>query len=569
MIKQSRTYSKFFNIDHSVVNKKKIDLLVNKAVEINKFKNLISKAIHDDILEYRDSTKYEMNGHFGKLRFEELSAIDPNHSFNKNDYKNILNYTDRQEAIIEVWTTYRMDFARIKQNMSFKVYKEIKITHYKINTKEHVKGSVKSVTFIQKQTPLTNCLRFLCRYGHINITEEIKYNLSVGKWNDDEKLQAVYENILYYLIKFGEERLLTLAISKRERLIKSISLHDFKSLSYKTQNRTLTKNIVTNNYEKKSRIDGFITSTGYAGYKQLNIPIKISNSYHGKLDEYSDSYIVKFKGNKPYQIILTKTQDEFIPENNTNYLGVDTNIKNNLFATSDGFDININEKLIQGYSTFLLKMDNRAAMKDKCLSKKLSSRRKTKYKFWLTRIHNMIIEKAVQLIKTAKSKGYNHLVLEDLNFISSKLPSMNQDYGIKNGRMIKMLQLGSVKDTIHRIAWKYGLNVSFVQPEHTSQTCSVCGNIDPNNRKYQEEFVCTVCGHANNADTNSSINIRNRIELKVLAESLLSFNGYEFEPKILKHERVKEILIDYFDVDFDVSKDGTGIPVKGKKDLKL
>ena len=181
----------------------------------------------------------------------------------------------------------------------------------------------------------------------------------------------------------------------------------------------------------------------------------------------------------------------------------------------------------------------------------------------------MIIEKAVQLIKTAKSKGYNHLVLEDLNFISSKLPSMNQDYGIKNGRMIKMLQLGSVKDTIHRIAWKYGLNVSFVQPEHTSQTCSVCGNIDPNNRKYQEEFVCTVCGHANNADTNSSINIRNRIELKVLAESLLSFNGYEFEPKILKHERVKEILIDYFDVDFDVSKDGTGIPVKGKKDLKL
>ena len=34
-----------------------------------------------------------------------------------------------------------------------KVYKEIKITHYKINTKEHVKGAVKSVNFIQKETP--------------------------------------------------------------------------------------------------------------------------------------------------------------------------------------------------------------------------------------------------------------------------------------------------------------------------------------------------------------------------------------------------------------------------------
>ena len=71
------------------------------------------------------------------------------------------------------------------------------------------------------------------------------------------------------------------------------------------------------------------------------------------------------------------------------------------------------------------------------------------------------------------------------------------------------------------------------------------------------------------ADTNSSINIRNRVTLEVLKDKLLSFNGYEFEPKLMKHEKIKEILIDYFDSDY-VSKDGTGIVLKKtKKELKL
>ena len=140
---QIRTYSKFLNIDCSVVNQKKIDLLINKALEINKFKNIISKAIHQDILEYKDRSKFDTITDFNKLTFEELSAINPNHTFNKIDYETILNHTDRHCAIEEVWITYRMDFARIKQDMNFKVYKEIKITHYKRNTKEHVKGRYK------------------------------------------------------------------------------------------------------------------------------------------------------------------------------------------------------------------------------------------------------------------------------------------------------------------------------------------------------------------------------------------------------------------------------------------
>jgi putative transposase len=46
-----------------------------------------------------------------------------------------------------------------------------------------------------------------------------------------------------------------------------------------------------------------------------------------------------------------------------------------------------------------------------------------------------------------------------------------------------------------------------VPAPYTSQSCSACGNVDKNNRKSQAEFVCTKCGHTENADINAAKNI--------------------------------------------------------------
>jgi len=46
-----------------------------------------------------------------------------------------------------------------------------------------------------------------------------------------------------------------------------------------------------------------------------------------------------------------------------------------------------------------------------------------------------------------------------------------------------------------------------VDPKYTSQTCNECGHISKENRKSQEKFVCTACGHSANADINASKNI--------------------------------------------------------------
>lgn len=46
-----------------------------------------------------------------------------------------------------------------------------------------------------------------------------------------------------------------------------------------------------------------------------------------------------------------------------------------------------------------------------------------------------------------------------------------------------------------------------VDPRYTSQTCNECGHVSKENRKSQDKFVCTACGHSANADTNASKNI--------------------------------------------------------------
>jgi putative transposase len=68
-----------------------------------------------------------------------------------------------------------------------------------------------------------------------------------------------------------------------------------------------------------------------------------------------------------------------------------------------------------------------------------------------------------------------------------------------------------------------------VDPRYTSQTC-ICGHVDKENRKTQSEFLCTRCGHQENADMRASSNIRNRgLESLGLGISLQTINRKPFD----------------------------------------
>ena len=76
--------------------------------------------------------------------------------------------------------------------------------------------------------------------------------------------------------------------------------------------------------------------------------------------------------------------------------------------------------------------------------------------------------------------------------------------------------------------------------------CPICGCIDDENRTSQEEFRCIECGYESNADINAAINIKNRVSVTVLRSKLLKqMNNDAYEPRKVKKEKVKEVLLSF------------------------
>ena len=65
-----------------------------------------------------------------------------------------------------------------------------------------------------------------------------------------------------------------------------------------------------------------------------------------------------------------------------------------------------------------------------------------------------------------------------------------------------------------------------VTPNHTSQECTNCHHIHPENRKKQDKCLCVSCGHTDNGDINAAKVIKRRaIQLILNAGGELSKRG--------------------------------------------
>ena len=56
---------------------------------------------------------------------------------------------------------------------------------------------------------------------------------------------------------------------------------------------------------------------------------------------------------------------------------------------------------------------------------------------------------------------------------------------------------------------QYGIEIEYVNPAYSSQTCSACNYVDSKNRT-GEHFECGWCGRTLHADVNASRNLRAR-----------------------------------------------------------
>ena len=87
----------------------------------------------------------------------------------------------------------------------------------------------------------------------------------------------------------------------------------------------------------------------------------------------------------------------------------------------------------------------------------------------------------------------------------------NMNLGKKNNQNFHYIPFGLFKQKLKAKCEPYGINYIEVDEAYTSQTCSVCGDLNRSNRKYRGLYVCRKCGSVLNADVNGAINILKKV----------------------------------------------------------
>ena len=115
---------------------------------------------------------------------------------------------------------------------------------------------------------------------------------------------------------------------------------------------------------------------------------------------------------------------------------------------------------------------------------------------------------------TAITRRYGTVVIERLRTknmtksASGTIAEPGKNVSQKRGLNRAILNVGWHQ--IETMFFYKAYRVVKVDPRHTSQTCSACGNLDSRSRESQASFVCTACGFRSNADLNAAINILQR-----------------------------------------------------------
>lgn len=512
------------------VTRKKYDELHAFAVHLRDVKNAISKEVSSDIFRYLDVKPLA----FVTMMRERHGGLVPS-SFDKHLFAQVI-------------TAYQHKFDAIRRGLTFEKVTFEGFEFYKRKTKGHKKGDLKKVALKREQTPLSNCLTYLARYGSEGTVEYIQSHLEEA----DGKKQAFYANILRCIEAYGLRRLLALAVGRRERVMREKNRKpiEFKSLSFSGRSRK--KDIVAYNSRYGSVVNAFVSLSGL-GRPSFDIPVKYASKYHGSMADYHKQancyeYVVTFdEKRREVTVNIAKDGERLIldVDEGCKVVGIDVNVKHNLLTLSDGTSYDYDRRLVNDYCKLLSYLDN---MKKEYGEGYRIGRR---YRIKLAKMKEKMVRSeegtVAQMCKALQTQGVRHVVMEDLDghFGRSHVKDKQND-DVNFNRVAKYLGISSLKGVVEHVGRKYGIAVSTVQPSYTSKMCPMCGCIEDENRPTQEDFCCVECGHKANADVNAAVNIRNRVCEAVLRDALLKrMDNGSFKPKRMKREKVKKELLSH------------------------
>jgi len=528
------------------LNQEKYNDLLHKANLIRGFKNKISNKISSNYLDYLTLSKFD----FLKLENTQIEGLTGQ---------------EIQLALVDIYTSYQNKFDKINKSIRFRVIDKVEHTYYKRNTKTKNKGDLKETKVKMKSTPLCSVLGYIAKTKFTNKQDVVNYiNTRINKVKQEKQTKKIrntlglYNEIIKELTSNRSDKVMSVAIKKRNLTFKRNQKPIyFESLTYRSLNR-LSSQIIDRNKNKSSNKEVYITLGGFTNRKTLDIPITYSKKYHGKLRDYHVDkqgqkqipYLVKFENNR-VRIILTKeVEREYCSYelDDNKILGVDVNIKHNVFACSDETEIDLDRDKLSGFAKLLKRYDSKRkkckTQEDKNKVIDLYSQRMDK---WLLRYKSELQNLGNKLVTHAINRGNNHIVMEDLEQMN-RMFSKEQDTGIKYSRLARIIHLNTLNDIVGSICSKKGLQFSLVQASYTSQECSKCGYVDKANRPKQEEFTCLECGHSENADIKSAKVIKKRVTSDVHRNKLLKVNNFGwFIPKLGSYKQIKSWLLDLWE----------------------
>ena len=223
------------------ITRLKYNELMDLAVLIRSHKNKVSEFVNSNLNYFLDISKLS----FIKEMREKYKGEIPS-SFDVQLYT-------------AVFTAYQNKFKAVKKRMTFQkiTYKGCEL--YKRDTKKNKKGDFKRVVSETEQTPLTTALTWLARYGDENTIEYLNKGIETS---EDKKKVEYYKNILHYINKFGFERLMRVALLKREMVMNRYAKTpiEFKSLTFGGRSRKT--NIIAYNKRFGSVINAFVSLSG-------------------------------------------------------------------------------------------------------------------------------------------------------------------------------------------------------------------------------------------------------------------------------------------------------------------
>lgn len=129
-------------------------------------------------------------------------------------------------------------------------------------------------------------------------------------------------------------------------------------------------------------------------------------------------------------------------------------------------------------------------------------------------VYTRYVKKLKDFIKNEINRLFNKIIkrYKPSTIIVENLDFKNSNIGRTNNRLLSIFGLGQIKAKLKDINESYGIEVNFIDPAYSSQTCCKCGYIDPKNRTSQAVFNCRCCDNKINADVNASRTLNNFFE---------------------------------------------------------